>query len=384
MSANEPVQKLSIKQMLMVMVKKDASDLYITTDMPPAYRIEGIVYPVKQEPLNAVQCEQLANSTMSEKQRAAFANDYEMNLALAYPDLGRFRVNIFRQRGHTGMVIRQIKTQVPTLDELALPEVFKDISMTKRGLVIMVGATGSGKSTSLAAMIDHRNSNQAGHIISVEDPIEFVHQHKKCIVTQREIGTDTHEYHEALKNTLRQAPDVILIGEIRDRETMEHALTFAETGHLCLSTLHANNANQALERIMNFFPEESQPQVSLNLALNLKSILSQRLVKMPDGARMPAIEILINTPRVSDLISKWDITEIKEAMAAGKNYGMQTFDQHLLELWKSGKISEEEALRQSDAVNDLRLKIKMSKLEGGDDRTDLDQISGMDSSDLKI
>jgi len=385
MSANEPVQKLSIKQMLMVMVKKDASDLYITAGMPPAYRIEGIVYPVKQEPLNAVQCEQLANSTMSEKQRAAFANDYEMNLALSYPDLGRFRVNIFRQRGHVGMVIRQIKTQVPTIDELGLPEVFKDIVMTKRGLVIMVGATGSGKSTSLAAMIDWRNSNQAGHIITVEDPIEFVHEHKKCIITQREIGTDTHEYQAALKNTLRQAPDVILIGEIRDRETMEHALTFAETGHLCLSTLHANNANQALERIMNFFPEESQPQVSLNLSLNLKSILSQRLVKTPDGSRMPAIEILINTPRISDLITKWEITEIKEAMAAGKNYGMQTFDQHLLQLWKDGKISEEEALRHADAINDLRLQIKMAKLEGGGgDRSDLDQISGMSSTDLKL
>ena len=385
MSANEPVQRLSIKQMLMVMVKKDASDLYITAGMPPAYRIEGIVYPVKQEPLNPVQCEQLANSTMSEKQRAAFANDYEMNLALSYPDLGRFRVNIFRQRGHVGMVIRQIKTQVPTIDELGLPEVFKDIVMTKRGLVIMVGATGSGKSTSLAAMIDWRNSNQAGHIITVEDPIEFVHEHKKCIITQREIGTDTHEYQAALKNTLRQAPDVILIGEIRDRETMEHALTFAETGHLCLSTLHANNANQALERIMNFFPEESQPQVSLNLALNLKAILSQRLVKTPDGSRMPAIEILINTPRISDLITKWEITEIKEAMAAGKNYGMQTFDQHLLQLWKDGKISEEEALRHADAINDLRLQIKMAKLEGGGgDRSDLDQLSGMNSTDLKL
>ncbi|MDQ7011661.1 MAG: PilT/PilU family type 4a pilus ATPase [Mariprofundaceae bacterium] len=385
MSANEPVQRLSIKQMLMVMVKKDASDLYITAGMPPTYRIEGIVYPVKHEPLNPVQCEQLANSTMSEKQRAAFANDYEMNLALSYPDLGRFRVNIFRQRGHVGMVIRQIKTQVPTIDELGLPEVFRDIVMTKRGLVIMVGATGSGKSTSLAAMIDWRNSNQAGHIITVEDPIEFVHEHKKCIITQREIGTDTHEYQAALKNTLRQAPDVILIGEIRDRETMEHALTFAETGHLCLSTLHANNANQALERIMNFFPEESQPQVSLNLALNLKAILSQRLVKTPDGSRMPAIEILINTPRISDLITKWEITEIKEAMAAGKNYGMQTFDQHLLQLWKDGKISEEEALRHADAINDLRLQIKMAKLEGGGgDRSDLDQLSGMNSTDLKL
>ncbi len=385
MSANEP-QKLSIKQLLMVMVKKDASDLYITAGMPPAYRINSVVYPVKQPPLNAVQCEQLANSTMSEKQRATFSADYEMNLALAYPDLGRFRVNIFRQRGHIGMVIRQIKTTVPTLEELGLPKAFNDISMAKRGLVIMVGATGSGKSTSLAAMVDWRNSNQAGHIITIEDPIEFVHEHKKCVITQREVGTDTLEYQAALKNTLRQAPDVILIGEVRDRQTMEHALEFAETGHLCMATLHANNANQALERIMNFFPEESHPQVSLNLALNLKAILSQRLVKTPDDKRMPAIEILINTARISDLITKWEITEIKEAMAAGKNYGMQTFDQHLLRLWKDGKISEDEAMRHADAVNDLRLKIKMTKLEGNDsDSVNIDHLtSGSDGGGLSI
>ncbi|HXH72230.1 MAG TPA: PilT/PilU family type 4a pilus ATPase [Mariprofundaceae bacterium] len=382
MSSNEP-QRLSIKQLLMVMVKQDASDVYITADMPPAYRINGVVMPLKQPPLNSVQCEQLANSAMSEKQRATFAAEYEMNLALAYPDLGRFRVNIFRQRGNIGMVIRQIKTQVPTLDELGLPEVFKDISMTKRGLVIMVGATGSGKSTSLAAMIDWRNSNQAGHIITIEDPIEFVHPHKKCVVTQREVGTDTHEYKAALKNTLRQAPDVILIGEIRDRETMEHAIEFAETGHLCMATLHANNANQALERVMNFFPEEVHPQVRLNLSLNLKAILSQRLVKTVDDKRMPSIEVLINTPRISDLISKWEIGEIKEAMAAGKNYGMQTFDQDLIQLWKNGKITEDEAIRHADSVNDVRLKIKMAKLEGGNDRADLDNLAG-GSPDLSI
>ncbi len=376
MSAQEP-QKLTIKQLLMVMVKKDASDLYITAGMPPAYRINGVVYPVKQPPLNPVQCEQLANSVMSEKQKAKFSAEYEMNLALAYPDLGRFRVNIFRQRGNVGMVIRQIKTKVPTIDELGLPEIFKDIAMTKRGLVIMVGATGCGKSTSLAAMIDWRNSNQAGHIITIEDPIEFVHEHKKSVITQREVGTDTLDYHEALKNTLRQAPDVILIGEIRDRETMEHALEFAETGHLCMATLHANNANQALERIINFFPEEVHPQVKLNLALNLKAILSQRLVKTVDDKRTPAIEILINTPRVADLIEKWEITEIKEAMRNGQNYGMQTFDQHLLALWKQGIISEEEALRHADSVNDLRLQIKMARLEGGGEGgQDVDRLSG--------
>ncbi|GMR00486.1 MAG: type IV pilus ATPase PilU [Zetaproteobacteria bacterium] len=389
MSANEPIQRLSIKQLLMVMVKKDASDVYITADMPPSFRINGVIYPAKQAPLNAVQCEQLANSTMGEKQRAAFAETYEMNLALAYPDLGRFRVNVFRQRGNVGLVIRQIKTQIPTIDDLNLPQIFKDIVMAKRGLVIMVGATGCGKSTSLAALIDWRNSNQAGHIISIEDPIEFVHEHKKCVITQREVGTDTLEYETALKNTLRQAPDVILIGEIRDRQTMEHALEFAETGHLCLSTLHANNSNQAMERIINFFPQEMHEQVVLNLALNLKAILSQRLVRTVDGQRTPAIEIMINTPRISDLIMKSEITKIKDTMMEGKTYGMQTFDQHLLALWKAGRIAEEEALRHADAVNDLRLKMKMAKLEGSsdDDRTDLDQLMGStggDSSDLKI
>jgi len=386
MSATEPGQRLSIKQLLMVMVKKDASDLYITAGLPPSYRINGVVHPLKQEPLNNVQCEQLANSSMSEKQRANFAATMEMNLALSYPDLGRFRVNIFRQRGSVGMVIRQIKTKVPTIDDLGLPPIFKDISMSKRGLVIMVGATGSGKSTSLAAMIDYRNSNEAGHIISIEDPIEFVHQHKKSVITQREVGTDTLEYKDALKNTLRQAPDVILIGEIRDRETMEHAITFSETGHLCMATLHANNANQALDRIMNFFPEEVHPQVRLNLALNLRAILSQRLVKTTDDDRTPAIEILINTPRISDLISKWEISEIKEAMAAGKNYGMQTFDQHLLELWRAGRVTEDEALSHADSVNDLRLRIKMARLEGGGDHgSNVDALAGTgDLSDLKI
>ncbi|RME61105.1 PilT/PilU family type 4a pilus ATPase [Candidatus Parcubacteria bacterium] len=386
MNTQEPGQKITVKQLLMVMVKKDASDIYITADAPPTYRINGVVYPLKQPPLNGVQCEQLANSIMSEKQRAQFSETYEMNLALSYPDLGRFRVNIFRQRGNVGMVIRQIKTQIPTLDELGLPEVFKDVSMSKRGLVIMVGATGSGKSTSLAAMIDWRNSNQAGHIITIEDPIEFVHPHKKCVVTQREVGTDTLEYEAALKNTLRQAPDVILIGEIRDRETMEHALEFAETGHLCLSTLHANNANQALERVVNFFPQEMHDQVVLNLALNLRAILSQRLVRTTDGKRTAAIEIMINTPRISDLIMKDEISEIKEAMAEGKQYGMQTFDQHLLQLWKEGRITEEEALRHADALNDLRLKIKMAKLEQGEasDSGQIDQIIGDDADELKI
>ncbi|MDQ6967545.1 MAG: PilT/PilU family type 4a pilus ATPase [Mariprofundaceae bacterium] len=384
MSANEP-QKLSIRQLLMVMVKQDASDLYITSGMPPSYRINGAIIPLKQAPLNSVQTEQLANSSMSEKQRVAFATDMEMNLALSYEGMGRFRVNIFRQRGDVGMVIRKITTEVPTIDELGLPDIFKEVSMAKRGLVIMVGASGSGKSTSLATMIDHRNRNQAGHIITIEDPIEFIHQHRKSVITQREVGTDTETFKAALKNTLRQAPDVILIGEIRDRETMEHALEFAETGHLCMATLHANNANQALERVLNFFPEEMHPQVRLNLAMNMKAILSQRLVKTQDGGRKVAIEILMNTPRISDLIEKWNITEIKESMANGKNYHMQTFDQCLLQLWKDGFISEGEALVHADAINDLRLKIKMTKLEGGDSKGgNIDELSASSSGDLKI
>ncbi|MDQ6970382.1 MAG: PilT/PilU family type 4a pilus ATPase [Mariprofundus sp.] len=379
-------QHQSIKQLLSVMDKQDASDLYITVGMPPSYRINGLVRTLKQPALTAAQCERLANATMNERQKAAFAAEYEMNLALSFDGIGRFRVNIFRQRGHVGMVIRKVNLEIPTLEGLDLPEIFQDISMQSRGLVLMVGATGCGKSTSLAAMIDWRNSNQAGHIISIEDPIEFIHQHKKCVITQREVGSDTLEYQTALKNTLRQAPDVILIGEIRDRETMEHALEFAETGHLCLATLHANNANQALERIINFFPEEMHPQVCLNLAMNLKAILSQRLVKTPDEKRIPAIEILINTPRISDLIGKWAITEIKESMATGKTYGMQTFDQSLQELWMQGLITEDEALRHADSVNNLRLQIKMVNLkDSGGDISDMGQLSGgIDAGQLKI
>ncbi len=378
-------QKISIKQLLHIMVKQDASDLYITSEMPPSYRINSKVIPLKQAPLTAVQCEQLANSTMSEKQRAEFSETMEMNLAIAYESLGRFRVNIFRQRGDVGMVIRKITTDVPTIDELHLPQIFKDIIMNKRGLVIMVGATSSGKSTSLAAMIDHRNKHAAGHIITIEDPIEFVHKHHKSVVTQREVGTDTLDFQHALKNALRQAPDLILVGEIRDRETMEHALEFAETGHVCVATLHANNSNQALERIRNFFPEELHLQVQLSLAMNMKAILSQRLVRTVDGGRTVATEILVNTARVADQITNWDIVGIKETMMNGGNYGMNTFDQDLLRLWKSGKIEEDEALKNADAVNDLRLSMKMSRLEDtdGDSGLSLDQLT-QGSSNLSI
>ncbi|TLS66764.1 PilT/PilU family type 4a pilus ATPase [Mariprofundus erugo] len=379
MTGSEPKQP-SIKQLLALMDKHEASDLYITAGMAPSYRVNGSILPLKQPPLTATECEKLANSAMTERQKAAFSAEYEMNLALSFPDIGRYRVNIFRQRGQVGMVIRRVKTKVPTIDEMGLPQIFKDIVMAPRGLVLMVGATSSGKSTSLAAMIDWRNSQSAGHIISIEDPIEFVHEHKRSVITQREVGTDTHEFKAALKNTLRQAPDVILIGEIRDRETMEHALEFAETGHLCMATLHANNANQALERVINFFPEEMHTQVCLNLAMNMKAILSQRLVKTPEETRMPAVEILINTPRIADLIGKWDINEIKAAMAAGKNYGMQTFDQALLQLWMDGYISEDEALRHADSVNNLRLQIKMVDLkDAGGNGDDLDKLSGSGS-----
>jgi len=380
MSARIPDQKTSIKQLLSIMVKQDASDVYITSGMPPSYRINSKVVPLKQTPLSAVQTEQLANSVMSEKQRAEFSETMEMNLAISYEGMGRFRVNIFRQRGDVGMVIRKITTDVPTIEQLGLPDTFKDIVMSKRGLVLMVGATSSGKSTSLAAMIDHRNRNAAGHIITIEDPIEFVHQHRKSVVTQREVGTDTLDFKDALKNTLRQAPDLILVGEIRDRDTMEHALTFAETGHVCVATLHANNSNQALERIRNFFPEEMHTQVQLNLAMNMKAILSQRLVRTVDGGRTVAIETLINTARVADQIGKWDIIGIKDTMEAGANYGMNTFDQALLKLWKDGRITEDEALRNADAANDLRLKMKMNRLEASDDEASpIDQLTGGDS-----
>lgn len=382
MSAQEP-ERLSIKRLLMVMVKQDASDLYIASNSAPAYRIKGAVIPLKQPPLNGVQTEQLANATMSEKQRAEFAETMEMNLAISYDNMGRFRVNIFRQRGDVGMVVRKISTDVPTMEQLNLPDILKEIIMTKRGLVLMVGATSSGKSTSMAAMLDHRNRNQQGHIITIEDPVEFVHQHRKCIITQREVGTDTVSFKAALKNTLRQAPDVILVGEIRDRETMEHALEFAETGHLCVGTLHANNSNQALERIMNFFPEETHAQIRLNLSMNLKAIISQRLVKTVDDGRKAAIEILVNTPRLADLIEKWDVGAIKEAMEKSANYGMQTFDQHLLRLWREGFITEEEALVHADALNDLRLKIKMAKLESSDG-DGADQLDAMSENELRI
>lgn len=358
---------MEIVDFLKVMVEHDASDIYLTVDSFPMYRVYGITQSVGDVKLTNEQLETLANAIMrTDKQRKEFGETMEMNLALAYEDLGRFRVNIFRQRGNVGLVIRQIKVEIVPLDKLGLPPIIKDISMTKRGLVLVVGATGSGKSTSLAAMIDHRNSKSQGHIVSIEDPIEFVHRHKKSIITQREIGFDTLSYGNALKNTLRQAPDVILIGEIRDTETMEAAVTFAETGHLCLGTLHSNNANQAVERIMNFFPQERHAQIYLQLSLNLRAIISQRLILSLDGKRAAAMEILMDTPRIKDLIKRGEVDILKEAMEQGIQEGCQTFDQALFVLYKDGKISLEQALINADSANNLRLKVKLEGLKGDD------------------
>ena len=354
---------MNIRDILKVMVERNASDIYLTEGLPPMYRIEGVTQPVGSVPLTNEMLETLAKDVMRDKQKKEFEETNEMNLALFYPDMGRFRVNIFRQRGNVGFVIRQIKVEIVPIDKLGLPPIVKDIIMSKRGLVIVVGATGSGKSTSLAAMIDHRNANSPGHIITVEDPIEFVHKHKRSVITQREIGFDTMSYHAALKNTLRQAPDVILIGEVRDLETMEAAIAFAETGHLCLCTLHANNANQAIERVMNFFPQERHAQIYLQLSLNLRAIISQRLIPGVDGKRVAALEVMMDTPRIKDLIKKGEVDIIKEAMEQGVQEGCQTFDYVLFNLYREGKISLDQAIMNADSANNLRLKIKLAGMK---------------------
>lgn len=351
---------MEFKEYLKMLVHNDGSDLYLTVDAPPAAKFQGILRPLEPVKLTKERLREIAYSLMDHDQRKDFEHNPEMNLAISEPGIGRFRVNIFKQRNTCSLVIRNIKVEIPNADKLGLPETLKRIIMEKRGLILFVGGTGSGKSTSLAALIDHRNSNSSGHIITIEDPIEYIHPHKKSLVNQREVGVDTMSYEEALKNTLRQAPDVILIGEIRSQETMEHALAFAETGHLCLSTLHANNANQALDRIINFFPEERRNQLLLDLSLNLKAFVSQRLVPTLDGKRTAAIEILLGTQLVRDLIHKGDIHAIKEAMEKSENVGMQTFDGHLLRLFKEGVISLEEALANSDSPNNLKLKINLS------------------------
>lgn len=346
--------------LLRLMVSKNGSDLFITTDFPPAFKIDGKVTPVSNQLLSGSHTLELARAIMSDKQAAEFEARKECNFAISPSGLGRFRVSAFVQQSKVGMVLRTITTQIPTIEELGLPNQLKDVVMTKRGLVIMVGSTGSGKSTTLAAMLGYRNEHSHGHIITIEDPVEYIHPHRNCIVTQRDVGLDTEDWGVALKNALRQAPDVIQIGEIRDRETMDHAIAFAETGHLCLATLHANSSNQALDRIINFFPEERRQQLLMDLSLNLKGMISQRLVPLRDTkGRCVAIEIMLNSPLISDLIFKGEVHEIKEIMKKSRELGMQTFDQSLFDLYEADKISYENALRNADSVNDLRLAIKL-------------------------
>jgi len=346
--------------LLKLMLSKKGSDLFITADFPPAFKIDGKVTPVSNQALTPQHTSELCRSVMNDKQAAEFEATKECNFAISPAGIGRFRVNAFVQQGRIGLVLRTITTIIPTIEELGIPMVLKDIVMTKRGLAMMVGATGCGKSTTLAAILGYRNENSYGHIVTIEDPVEYVHPHRNCIVTQREVGVDTEDWHAALKNTLRQAPDVILIGEIRDRETMEHAIAFAETGHLCLATLHANSSNQALDRIINFFPEERRAQLLMDLSLNLKAMISQRLIPLKDTkGRVPAVEIMLNSPLISDLIFKGDVHEIKEIMKRSRELGMQTFDQALFDLFEADKISYEDALRNADSVNDLRLAIKL-------------------------
>jgi twitching motility protein PilU len=347
--------------LLRLMVSKGGSDLFITAGFPPAIKIDGKMTPVSSQPLGGSHTADLARAIMNDKQAAGFELTKEANFAISPADLGRFRVSAFMQMGCVGMVLRVITTTIPKFEDLELPDTLKDVIMTKRGLVIMVGATGSGKSTTMAAMVGYRNENSYGHIITVEDPVEFVHPHRNCVITQREVGVDTDSFEAALKNSLRQAPDVIQIGEIRDRETMEHAIAFAETGHLCLATLHANSANQALDRIINFFPEERRQQLLMDLSLNLKGLISQRLIpKKETKGRVVAVEIMLNSPLISDLIFKGEVHEIKEIMKKSRELGMQTFDQALFDLYETDKISYEDALRNADSVNDLRLTIKLN------------------------
>ena len=364
-----------VHELLRVMISNKASDLFITAGFPPALKLDGKLTPVSNQTLTPTHTAELARSIMNDRQSAEFEATRECNFAISPPGIGRFRVNAFVQQGRVGLVLRVITSTIPRFDDLGLPKVLKEVAMTKRGLVIIVGATGSGKSTSLAAMIGYRNENSHGHIITVEDPVEFVHEHKNCIVTHREVGVDTESWHTALKNTLRQAPDVILIGEVRDRETMDYAIAFAETGHLALCTLHANNANQALDRIINFFPEERRPQLLMDLSLNLKGIISQRLIPKREGkGRVAAIEILLNSPLISDLIFKGDVHEIKEIMKKSREAGMQTFDQALFDLYEAGLITYEDGLRNADSVNELRLQIKLH----GSEAKDRDVMGGID------
>ena len=361
----EPAQaEKFIFDLLRLMLRKKASDMFISAGFPPAFKIDGKMTPVSQQSLTAQHTSQLARAIMNDKQAAEFEATSECNFAINPAGIGRFRVNAFVQQQRVGIILRTITTKIPEFDDLGLPPVLKEVVMSKRGLVIFVGGTGSGKSTSMASLIGHRNKHSHGHIITVEDPVEFVHTHINCLITQREVGVDTESWEAALKNTLRQAPDVILIGEIRDRETMEHAIAFAETGHLCMGTLHANSANQALDRIINFFPEERRAQLLMDLSLNLKSVVAQRLIPKKDGTgRVAAIEVMLNSPLISDLIFKGNVHEIKEIMKKSRELGMQTFDMALFEHYEAGKISYEDALRNADSMNELRLQIKLEGKE---------------------
>ncbi|MBO9480642.1 PilT/PilU family type 4a pilus ATPase [Salinisphaera sp. G21_0] len=351
---------MDIEKLLKLVTVKKASDLFITAGYPPSVKLDGRLIPVNKTPLTATEAKDMVLGVMDEKQRLEFELKQECNFAIAKMGVGRFRVSAFQQRNQSGMVLRRIEEKIPGFEELKLPPILKDLTMVKRGLVILVGATGTGKSTTLAAMLGYRNENDTGHIISIEDPIEFIHQHRRCIVTQREVGIDTKSYEVALKNTLRQAPDVIMIGEIRSQDTMQYALNFAETGHLCLATLHANNANQALDRILHFFPPEHHHQVWMDLSLNLKGIVAQQLVPSLDGTgRLPAIEVLLNTPLAQDMIRKGDAHALKELMKKSRELGMQTFDQALFDLYNRGEVSYEDAIRHADSANDLRLMIKL-------------------------
>ena len=352
---------MDIGYFLKLMTEKNASDMFLTTGAPVNIKVEGKLYPLGNTGLPAGMVKKIAYSLMDEGQVPQFERDLELNMAIAVKDAGRFRINVFKQRGEIGMVIRAIKSEIPSIEQLKLPTILRDIIMEPRGLVLVVGSTGSGKSTSLAAMIDHRNTSTAGHILTIEDPIEFLHRHKKSIVNQREVGLDTHGFHNALKNAMREAPDVILIGEILDQTTMEAAIAFAETGHLCLATLHSNNADQTLERILNFFPETAHKNILMNLSLNLKAVISQRLVVGKDGKRLPATEVLINTPVIRDMVRRGQVHEIKEAMDKSLEEGMHTFDQSLFRMYKDGRIDLEEALRKADSRDGLALKIRLSE-----------------------
>ncbi|MDE2584990.1 MAG: PilT/PilU family type 4a pilus ATPase [Betaproteobacteria bacterium] len=368
-----------MQDLLRLMLSKKGSDLFITAGFPPAIKVDGKMTPVSNQVLTAQHTAELARAIMNDRQAAEFEASKECNFAISPAGIGRFRVNAFVQQGRIGVICRTINTTIPRMEDLGVPPVLKDVVMTKRGLVLLVGGTGSGKSTTLAAMIGYRNENSYGHIITIEDPVEYVHEHKNCVITQREVGVDTDSWEAALKNTLRQAPDVILIGEIRDKETMEHAIAFAETGHLAMGTLHANSTNQALDRIINFFPEERRQQLLMDLSLNLRGIVSQRLIPLKEGkGRAAAIEVLLNSPLIADLIFKGEVAEIKEIMKKSRELGMQTFDQALFHLYEDGRISYEDALRNADSVNDLRLQIKLH----GKESKDRDLTSGIGHLDI--